>query len=343
MTTTDAQAALDVEAFCTGFADAAPAWRRLWLELPVRTPFLSYEWHDAWWRCLGDGSPEILVVPGRALAPFVRRADGTLALSGGELTDLLDVLTPRGDGLDAIARHLAASADRLSLDWVPEASPVVRVLPALLAARGFDVAAAPLVVSPKVTLASSFEEQLAALGKKDRHELRRKLRRLESAGAASFAYVGRDELAGALERFIAWHRGAPGEKREFLTPERERFFREIARVGSAAGWLRIGELRLDGRPIAALLGVEFDATLAAYNSAVDPETIALSPGILLHAFAMRDAITRGLHTYDLLRGAEPYKYDLGARDETLWRVTARRIGAAGESPSPAPHLVRRVT
>ena len=40
--------------------------------------------------------------------------------------------------------------------------------------------------------------------------------------------------------------------------------------------------------------------------------------------AIREAIAQGYRTYDLLRGGEPYKYDLGARDRWLARLDAER-------------------
>jgi len=61
------------------------------------------------------------------------------------------------------------------------------------------------------------------------------------------------------------------------------------------------------------------------SSSSDASTRALgslSLGIASHAFAVRDAIAQGFKTYDLLRGDEPYKYDLGASDRWLWRLEA---------------------
>jgi CelD/BcsL family acetyltransferase involved in cellulose biosynthesis len=328
LTLTGFPASLDTEAVCTdtAFSDAAPAWRSLWTRLDV-TPFLSPEWHAAWWRTLPEGTPELIVLRRHgetvALAPFVRRGE-TLRFSGGDLSDVRDVLALDDAACDALAAAVVARDGALVLDdLLPEARVLGRFADALRRA-GYAVSAEPVVVSPRIELRASFEEQLARLSKKDRHELRRKLRRLDGAGAVAFHYVAPADLDAALDRFVAWHRAAPGEKGRFLTPERERFFREAARAGMAAGWCRFGELRLDGRAIAALFAVERGARLAAYNSAADPAAAALSPGILLHAHAMRDAIARGLRVYDLLRGDEPYKYDLGAKDVPLRRLVARR-------------------
>lgn len=329
MTLADPTSALDVEAFCTGaaFTEVAPAWDELWVAATPRSPFLSAAWHAAWWRSVPEGRPELLVARRAgamaALAPFVRTGD-TLVFSGGELTDLQDILSGGDDAVRAVARAAAGRAARLDLRYVRERSSTLGPFADELRASGMRVTVEPLVVSPRIALATSFEEYVSGLSKKDRHELRRKLRRLESEGEVTFAFARAESLPPALDRFVAWHRAQPGEKGTFLTPDHEAFFREIARAGVSGGWLRLGELAVNGRPVASLFAFELDEVLSAYNSAVDPEASPLSPGVLLHACAIRDAISRGITTYDLLRGDERYKYDLGARDMPLYRLVAER-------------------
>ncbi len=323
----------DLEVVCTStaLAEAMPAWRAVWSALPARTPFLSPEWHEVWWRTLGAGTPEIVVVRDDngplAIAPFMRRDDGTLSFSGDDATDALDLVGDGSRAADPVARHLAEHATAIELRYLPAGTPFLATAPEVLRAAGFAVEAAPLVVSPRVELPRTFDEFVASLSKKDRHELRRKLRRLEVASVVKFAYASRGELEPALDRFVELHRRAPGEKGTFMTPRLERYFRELAAAGMNAGWLRLGELTVDGRVIASLYGFDLDGTFSAYNSAIDPDALALSPGVLLHAHAIRDAIARGLRTYDFLRGDEPYKYDLGGRDLVLWRLAARRRAA----------------
>ncbi len=109
-----------------------------------------------------------------------------------------------------------------------------------------------------------------------------------------------------------------------MTAERERFFREMADALAARGWLRLGVLRVDGDDAAVLYAFAFEGTLALYNAAYDPTLAPLSVGIVCHAYAVREAIVERLRVYDLLRGNEPYKYDLGARDRWLVRLQATR-------------------
>jgi len=140
----------------------------------------------------------------------------------------------------------------------------------------------------------------------------------------TFRFATAAEQAAVLDRFVALHRLSHGEKGTFMIAERERFFRDLADALAAPGWLRLGVLRVDGQDAAVLYAFAYEGTLALYNAAYDPALSALSVGIVCHAYAIREAIAEGLHAYDLLRGDEPYKYDLGAEDHWLMRLEATR-------------------
>ena len=106
--------------------------------------------------------------------------------------------------------------------------------------------------------------------------------------------------------------------------ETERFFRDVADTFAARGWLRLGVLNVDGEDAAVLFAFAYEGSFALYNAAYDLALAPLSVGIACHAYAIRSAIDEGLRTYDLLRGDEPYKYDLGATDRWLLRLEAAR-------------------
>jgi CelD/BcsL family acetyltransferase involved in cellulose biosynthesis len=161
-----------------------------------------------------------------------------------------------------------------------------------------------------------------ALGKKERHELRRKLRRFEGTPGTSFRWAGEGERAAVLDRFFDLHRLSKGEKAAFMTPAREGFFRDIADALAPIGWLRLGVVRAHDQDAAVLFAFAYGDTLALYNAAHDPALSSLSLGIASHAYAVREAIAQGFKVYDLLRGDEPYKYDLGAVDRWMCRLEA---------------------
>ncbi len=266
--------------------------------------------------------------PPYAIAALARSADGTIRFSGGELTDEQDLVVAPGDarsGAMAVARWIAADAPaRVLLEYVPDDTPTLEVLADELGTAGYAVRRERLVTSPRIALPTGFEAYVQGLGKKERHELRRKLRRFESAPGAAFRWATDAERPAVLDRFFALHRLSKGEKAAFMTPEAESFFRDIADALAPLGRLRLGVLSAHGEDAAVLFAFAYGDTLALYNAAYDPSLSALSLGIASHAFAVRDAIAQRFAVYDLLRGEEPYKYDLGAVDRWLWRLEATR-------------------
>ena len=51
----------------------------------------------------------------------------------------------------------------------------------------------------------------------------------------------------------------------------------------------------------------------------DPAWSTKRPGKVLHGFVMREAMKEGAFEIDAGRGAEPYKYELGAINRRSWR------------------------
>jgi CelD/BcsL family acetyltransferase involved in cellulose biosynthesis len=173
---------------------------------------------------------------------------------------------------------------------------------------------------------------LATLGKKERHEMRRKVRRAEAAGQVEL--VESTDPLDDLEAFIDLHQrrwGADGlfpptpggdQSRSFMRRLFELFAARSGTPGHPS--LHLCFLRVGGRSVAASLHFETADSLLYYNAGVDPEARALSPGVVLLERLVRRAIERGKARLDLLRGDEPYKYAWGAVDEPIQRLLIRR-------------------
>ena len=98
-------------------------------------------------------------------------------------------------------------------------------------------------------------------------------------------------------------------------------FVETRLAKAVQGGLRLWLLDAPGGPLASFLCLEWDSSVGLYNSGFDPERAALSPGVVLIAHTIRDAIVRGRRRFDFLRGEERYKYDFGPTPEDVFRVT----------------------
>jgi CelD/BcsL family acetyltransferase involved in cellulose biosynthesis len=183
-------------------------------------------------------------------------------------------------------------------------------------------------VCPVVDFAGAFDFDgyLGSLDKKARHEIRRKVRRAETAGDVVLA-PSSDPLAD-LEVFIDLHQRRWGADGLFPpTPGGEAsrvFIRRLFQENGPDGAVRLSFLTVNGLRIAAGIHLETDDTWMFYNAGIDPDARDLSPGVVLAARYVQAALEAGRRRFDFLRGNEPYKYEWGARDEPIQRLLVRR-------------------
>lgn len=292
--------------------------------------FLTPQWQGVWWRHFGSPSELRLLAVGPQDAPLglaPLRADGGhwRLLGSTDLFDYHDFIDAAPGFHEALIECLAAQSwQTLELESLREGSPALTHLPGLFEAQGWRVEVQDEDVVPGVALPASWDEFLALLRKKDRHELRRKLRRLEAAGEHRIAVSTADSLEADLVRFTSLMAESREEKRDFLVPERQAFLADALGAMQEAGYLRLLTLELEGEAAAAVICFDFGGTRYLYNSGYRLALGQLSVGLMLKALAIKDAIEQGLGYFDFLRGDEPYKYHLGAQDVGLRRMLVSR-------------------
>jgi CelD/BcsL family acetyltransferase involved in cellulose biosynthesis len=180
-------------------------------------------------------------------------------------------------------------------------------------------------VTPGLELPSSWENYLALLSKKNRHELRRKLRRLESVENWRWYCINdEDGVSERLDEFLMLMRMSDQDKDKYMTEERERFFRSMARRTTSLGLLKLFFLEIDGQAVATSLSFDYGSSRLLYNSGYNPEYAYYSVGLLLNALCLRDAIEQGKGYFDFLRGSEPYKYHLGGKNHILYQMVVTK-------------------
>ena len=174
---------------------------------------------------------------------------------------------------------------------------------------------------------ASIDDWLGTLGKKERHEIRRKVRRAEAVGEVRLDDSA-DPVAD-LPAFIDLHQRRWGDLGLFpdtpgRRPEPGVRATPVRAVRARDGPVRLAFLTVGGRRIAAGITFETPDSIYYYNAGVDPDARELSPGVLMVERYMRRALERGIGRVDFLRGDEPYKYEWGAVDEPIQRVLVRR-------------------
>jgi CelD/BcsL family acetyltransferase involved in cellulose biosynthesis len=198
-------------------------------------------------------------------------------------------------------------------------------------AHGWTMALEQEDVCPVVSLPrdGTLDDVLGTLGKKERHEIRRKVRRAEAAGEVRLD-TSTDPRAD-LPAFIDLHQKRWGSDGLFPdTPggaQSRTFIRRLFELQGADGPFRLAFLSVGDRRVAAGLTFETSDTLLFYNAGIAPDARELSPGVVMIERYLRRALEQGMTRLDFLRGNEPYKYEWGATDEPIGRILVRRSDA----------------
>jgi len=324
----------------------AADWNALLAESITDAPFLRYEYLSQWWNTRGGGEwpdAELMLITAHqgdrlvGIAPLFKTAaqgpQATLMLLGSiEISDHLDLIVRAVD----LARFTAGLFDFVAsdypetwsaLDWynLPDSSPTLAALQAESAKQGWVYDEQVYQPTPYIALPGDYEAYLAGLDKKQRHEIRRKVRRAEESGRGVRWYIVDDpsRLDAEMDGFLALMAEDPG-KSDFLAPPMSEQMKAMARAAFREGWLQLAFLEVDGERACAYLNFDYAGRIWVYNSGLDRRFMDLSPGWVLLAYLVQWATEHGRSEFDFLRGAEDYKYKFGGRDRFVMRASVRK-------------------
>jgi CelD/BcsL family acetyltransferase involved in cellulose biosynthesis len=314
-------------------------WNALAAESIIDTPFSRHEYLSEWWKTLGGGewnSAELVLVSATendqliGIAPlFIADYDGQRALmlvGSIEISDYLDLIVRLDDHarfLSGLLDFLTSSADDWSaLDWynLPDSSPTLAALKAESEKRGWNHHEEIYRPTPRITLNGSFEEYLSRLEKKQRHEIRRKMRRAaESEKNVRFHVIdSTSDIESEMNAFFDLMVQDPN-KEEFLHPEMREQMSVTIRNAFERGYLWLAFLEVNGDKAAASLNFDYKNKLWGYNSGVGREHMELSPGWVLLAHVIQWCYENGRSEFDFMRGDEEYKYRFGGINKFVMR------------------------
>lgn len=333
---------------------------REWDELEARgnVPgvFLSWDWQSIWWRYFGNGASNRVALMRddagklRGLAPlYIFRGELSdnetdrlpagegariMRIGGGvDVSDYLDILSAPEDApavWAAFGRFLRDCADQwdiFDLHNITQNSATRTLAYDWAKAAGYEVSERVEEVCPVIDLPANgdIEAWLTAMGKKNRHELRRKMRRFEER-FPDFKYYTSDcaDCKDGLTDFYALHRASAGNKQEFMDDKMERFFTEMVNALTDHSWIRLSFLEVEGKRVASYLSFDYNNKIYLYNSGYDPAYREYSVGVALLVYYIKEAMRTGHTRFDFLRGNERYKYDLGAEDTEVFNIQIAR-------------------
>lgn len=325
---------VSVEWIADPAAFAVADWPSLLEADPDATLFHGPRFLKPYWEEFGEGSLSVAVVHTGARPSAVAAfevSEGRLRFLGG--FDVTDYMGPVGrpEERHRAAKDLMAAVaaredwERAELRGLAEDGAWLEALRDGARDAGLDTDVDLDSVAPCLMLPPAFDEYLAALPSKLRHEVRRKDRRLREAFPdVRLVDATTDTIGADLDRFVDLHRSSPGEKGRFMVPGMELFFRRVADALLPDGTLRLAFLEAEGRRLAGAIGFRDGTAFRLYNSAYDHAAAALAPGMVLVAELIRSAIDEGRRAFDFLKGDLSYKYRFGPRRRRIRSLLVRR-------------------
>jgi CelD/BcsL family acetyltransferase involved in cellulose biosynthesis len=247
-------------------------------------------------------------------------------LGSADVCDYQDIVTVAGREADVVrgmVDYLGRNGiRRMDLETVRPDASVVRGLDLLAASGAASIARSTCDVTFETVLPTSWEGYLGQLSGKQRHEVRRKIRRLETGSPYRYRKAGTGAAFRAdIETFLTLFRMNRSDKAAFMNDGMAAYFEVLMNTLADHDLLRLFMLELDGRPASAVLCFDFNGVRYLYNSAYDDRFQAFSVGILSKVFSISEAIDSGCRRYDFLKGAETYKKRIGGGQVDLYRYT----------------------
>lgn len=309
-------------------------WNTLVEQSIADTPFSRFEYLSEWWKTLGGdewGNAQLALVSASenyqlvGIAPlFIHEYDGQqalLLLGSIEISDYLDLIVREADlpgFLSGLIDFLASfpAGNWSAIDWynLPDNSPTLAALKAESSRRGWNYHEEIYRPTPRIALNGSFDDYLMGIDKKQRHELRRKMRRAAESGRVRFHVVDRGtDIEPELESFFHLMVQDPNKALFLKDVMRDQISQSI-RAAHEYGYLWLAFLEVDGVKAAATLCFDYKNKLWGYNSGVSRDYMDLSPGWVIMGHTIQWCCENGRTEFDFMRGDEEYKYRLGGVD-----------------------------
>lgn len=317
------------------------AWEQALKNSGIRSPFLRYGFQCAWWSHLGGGewqNGELCIITAIedgeliGIAPlFSTLVEGEQQIhfiGSLEICDYLDFIIPADRATEFIQNALRIAANegntsisKIILYNIPDHSPTISALQQVSENGGWTVQTEKAYHTPAITLPDDWDTYLMTIDKKQRHEIRRKIRRAEGSEEDRVAWHivdKEDELDQSLTDFFGLMENDP-DKARFLSAEMRAQMDAIIRWAAQADILQLSFLTINEENAAAYLCFNHAGRIWVYNSGFSPGFGYYSPGWVLLGYLIQHAVENGNTHFDFMRGDEEYKYRFGAEDSFVMK------------------------
>ena len=301
--------------------------KKLWVtfENQKENPFLNYDVNKIWHDILGQKYKlKILTDMKSFIAPIVIKDNIAYFCGSKDVFDFHNLIYDKNinnQSMKLILDHLFIDDKvlKIELNSILQKSHLHDCL--LNFQDDYDIEFVNEDVSPGINLPDSFDEYLLNLSKKNRHEIRRKIRKFEKIFEFKIINANNENVDKLLLEFIRLMKLNP-EKKLFLNQDRVNFMSKIIKYSVLEGKGELNFIEINNDLVSTSFAFKNNEKLFVYNSGFNNDYSEYSVGLINHVYNIKNKINT--YSYiDFLRGDEEYKYRIGCEDRNLLTINIK--------------------
>ena len=292
---------------------------KLWKSIDVQNvnPFLDYEINKIWFEIFGKSSKlKIYSDNKNFIAPMYFKGQVAYFCGGQDLFDYHDLISNEHVNkydIKQLFDEILNKNSLIELNSIASGSNLHIFAQEL--EKEFKIEYIYEDVCPIINLPNSFENYLLQLSKKNRHEIRRKIRKFENNLEFEIVETDPGNADGHILEFFRLMK-LNSEKRNFLNQSRIEFMSRIIKYGILSNKGNLSFIKINNEMIATSFVFQNKDKLFVYNSGFNDNYSEYSVGLLNHIYNIRNKISKFKYI-DFLRGSEDYKYRIGCINQEL--------------------------
>ena len=292
---------------------------KLWTSIKVENdnPFLNYEINKTWFDIFGENSNlKIYSDNENFIAPMYFQKNVAYLCGGQDLFDYHDFISNQNVNKDLIKQLFDEILDKINLvelNSIVSGSKLHKYIMEL--EKEYEINYINEDVCPIIKLPNTFENYLLQLSKKNRHEIRRKIRKFENNLEFEIVETDSNNVEEHLIEFLRLMKLNP-EKRNFLNQSRIEFMSRVIKYAILSNTGNLTFIKIKNEMVATSFEFKNNDKLFVYNSGYNDNFSEYSVGLLNHIYNIKNKVSK-YKFIDFLRGSEEYKYRIGCINQDL--------------------------
>jgi len=343
----------------TQFAEFKDQWNSLCEKSEVHI-FQTFDWQNLWWKYYGKNNKlNIVVFYHRSeligIAPFfidhfkiedltiLKRLRFIGSNVGDDLhnkfnsdysaSDYLDLIV-HSDFKEIVAKKFAEYLfnnyhlyDTIQFDAISNYSYVFKLIIPLLNELNWSYKITKGEICPRIIVPSSISDFMKGISSKIRYQLTKIRRDISNPSLFELKKVqNKVSLEQEFNEFVRLHQqrwnsqGLPGA---FIDNRFKLFLKESTEAFLRNGWLHFTSIYSNGNCLAVECAFKYKNYFYDFLKAFDDHSplSKYRPGKALLLFLIEEAVNDKYEVVDLLRGSEPYKFEIASEWHWIYKVT----------------------